>query len=216
MGAFIGLGTRLFRKVNGDWVPLSRLVSITGPGVSRDMIDSTTFDTSERFREFITGLRDGGNLSFEAEYTRATYDAMLDDFMENDPVEYMLLIAGDGTGLTFKGFVTDFPLNIPIADKTTLSSTIKVTGKVSVIENGPYLVKYHDNGATEGSVPMAQIKEHGVTLELHGNDGNLEKDGFTFEGWNTQADGEGTFYAEEADYTANADVLLYAKWEEEI
>jgi len=36
--------------------------------------------------------------------------------------------------------------------------------------------------------------------------------GKTFEGWNTNAGGTGTDYAESASYTVNANVTLYAKW----
>ncbi len=36
--------------------------------------------------------------------------------------------------------------------------------------------------------------------------------GYTFQGWNTAADGSGTAYADEAVYDFAADVTLYAQW----
>ena len=36
--------------------------------------------------------------------------------------------------------------------------------------------------------------------------------GYTFDGWNTAADGSGTSYAERALYGVDAAVTLYAKW----
>ena len=36
--------------------------------------------------------------------------------------------------------------------------------------------------------------------------------GYVFQGWNTKADGTGTEYAANANYTANADLTLFAIW----
>jgi hypothetical protein len=84
-------------------------------------------------------------------------------------------------------------------------------GTVNVVQ-AQYTVTYDANGATEGSVPSSQTKENDVPLTLESNTGSLVRDGHFFAGWNTQADGFGTDYAEGATYTANADVTLYAKW----
>ena len=75
-----------------------------------------------------------------------------------------------------------------------------------------YTVTYDGNGATSGTVPVAQTKTKEVDLTLAANSGNLQKTGYTFGGWNMQADGAGTDYAEGASYTTDADVTLYAKW----
>lgn len=78
-----------------------------------------------------------------------------------------------------------------------------------------YTVSYEGNGSTGGSVPVNQIKEHGVNLALAGNSGNLTKTGFTFGGWNTQADGLGTNFSAGAAYSGNSSITLYAKWNDE-
>ena len=75
-----------------------------------------------------------------------------------------------------------------------------------------YAVTYIANGATSGTIPAAQTKTHGVNLTLATNSGNLAKTGYTFAGWNTQIDANGTNYAVGASYTANVPVILYAKW----
>ena len=41
-------------------------------------------------------------------------------------------------------------------------------------------------------------------------------EGHTFTGWNTLADGNGTAYAANAQITLNADLTLYAQWEEDV
>ncbi len=75
-----------------------------------------------------------------------------------------------------------------------------------------YTVNYLANSANSGTAPSNQSKNHGVSVILAINIGNLTRTGFTFAGWNTQADGLGTDYPVASTYTANASVTLYAKW----
>lgn len=72
-------------------------------------------------------------------------------------------------------------------------------------------VSFDSNGGA-GTVP-AQIKEEvGKTVTLPNGDG-LSKEGFTFSGWNTKADGTGTAYVAEATYAMTAEnVTLHAQW----
>lgn len=72
-------------------------------------------------------------------------------------------------------------------------------------------VSFDSNGGA-GTVP-AQIKEEvGKTVTLPNGDG-LSKEGFTFSGWNTKADGTGTAYVAEATYAMTAEnVALHAQW----
>jgi surface protein len=88
------------------------------------------------------------------------------------------------------------------------------TGKNWTITDGglvSYPVTYNANGSTGGDVPGPQAKGHGVALTL-ATSGNLVRTGYTFAGWNTQADGLGDAYAAGASYTANVAVELFAQW----
>lgn len=76
-----------------------------------------------------------------------------------------------------------------------------------------YVVSYHANGATNGSVPTGHMKTHGVDVAVWGNTGTLVKEGYTFVGWNTQENGLGTDYAVGSPYTVDEAVILFAKWE---
>ena len=78
-----------------------------------------------------------------------------------------------------------------------------------------YLVKYNHNGAQSGIVPSEVIMVSGSEAIVQGNTGNLVKAGFTFNGWNTKADGSGTHYAVSAqikESNMSDDILLYAEW----
>ncbi|MBQ7365968.1 MAG: InlB B-repeat-containing protein, partial [Spirochaetaceae bacterium] len=75
-----------------------------------------------------------------------------------------------------------------------------------------YTVTYDKNKAGSGTAPQGQTKLAGSSLILQGNSGNLARDGYTFNGWNTSADGTGDSYQEGAAYTKDESVTLYAKW----
>jgi uncharacterized repeat protein (TIGR02543 family) len=76
-----------------------------------------------------------------------------------------------------------------------------------------FSVTYDANGGS-ASVPTDSTNYlQGQTVTVKGNPGNLVKSGFTFAGWNTQADGNGTNYTEGKTFTMGAaSVILYAKW----
>ena len=73
-------------------------------------------------------------------------------------------------------------------------------------------MSFNGNDSTGGSPPSNQTKTHGEDLTLASNSGSLVRTGYTFDGWNTAADGSGTSYAERALYGVDAAVTLYAKW----
>ncbi|GLC88056.1 InlB B-repeat-containing protein [Lysinibacillus piscis] len=79
----------------------------------------------------------------------------------------------------------------------------------------PYMISYDANEATGGTVPTdKETYGNGDSVTVLGNSGQLEKTGYTFAGWNRQANGGGTNYAAGDSLTINnADVTLYAKWE---
>lgn len=213
MSGKTGIGTIFQKKVGAVYENISDLISIAGPGTSRDSADSTTLDVDDGFREFITGLRDGGTLSFDMLFTRTGYESMLDDFNNDAPQDYGLFFAKQGEGaIQFKGLVTDLPLDIPLNDAITCSVSIKVTGGITIPDDGPYLVTYLPNGATGGVVPNPQTKLHAVSLPLRTNSGLLKLTGKTFNGWNTKADGTGTHHNVGVVYTGNAPYVLYAEW----
>ena len=86
------------------------------------------------------------------------------------------------------------------------------------VPTGPitYTVTYNANGATSGTVPTDNTAySSGATVTVLGNTGSLAKTEYTFDGWNTAADGNGTAYAEGATFNISANTTLYAQWEEQ-
>jgi uncharacterized repeat protein (TIGR02543 family) len=80
--------------------------------------------------------------------------------------------------------------------------------------SGGFTVTYDANGATGGSVPIdASGYGSSQTVTVLGNTGSLVHTGYTFVGWQTEADGSGTSYRPGGTFQMGAaNVTLYALW----
>ncbi|MFB9273906.1 InlB B-repeat-containing protein [Cohnella cellulosilytica] len=76
-----------------------------------------------------------------------------------------------------------------------------------------YKVAYNGNGATGGAAPTDGASyAAGATVTALGG-GTLTRTGYTFDGWNTAANGTGANYAPGSAFAMGAaNVTLYAKW----
>jgi predicted secreted protein len=114
------------------WTPIANVYNISGPGMSRDIIEITTYD-SEGYRDKVGGLRDGGTVTFTMNFTRAQYTLLKDDFDTDDPVDYRIVLPDtDATTMPFKGLVTELPMTIPEGDRITVDVTIEISGIPSI------------------------------------------------------------------------------------
>ena len=94
------------------------------------------------------------------------------------------------------------------------SSDLKIKDGASV---SAYLITYNANGATGGSVPIADAVASGGSHTVLGNTGSLAKTDCTFGGWNTAADGSGTTYQTDATISnITGNITLYAVWQQDV
>ncbi|MFC4599568.1 InlB B-repeat-containing protein [Cohnella hongkongensis] len=78
---------------------------------------------------------------------------------------------------------------------------------------GRYPVTYDGNGGTGGTVPAAVNHDYNSVVTVQGNTGSLTRTGYSFAGWNTEANGSGTAYGAGATFTMGTEgVTLYAQW----
>ncbi|BCY27651.1 choice-of-anchor D domain-containing protein [Flavobacterium okayamense] len=76
-----------------------------------------------------------------------------------------------------------------------------------------YSVTYDGNGNDSGSVPTdGNAYNSGDSVTVLGNTGSLGLTGYTFNGWNTAADGSGTSYVASDTFNITANTTLYAQW----
>ena len=78
------------------------------------------------------------------------------------------------------------------------------------VQTQTFTLTYNANGGT-GTTPTAATQEAGTTVTVASGSG-LSRTGFTFSGWNTQANGSGTQYAVNSNFTFTAGTTLYAQW----
>ncbi len=71
-----------------------------------------------------------------------------------------------------------------------------------------YTVTFDANGGTGTMEPQAVLSGTATAL----NTNNFTRDSYTFNGWNTAANGSGTAYTDGQSATFSADTTLYAQW----
>lgn len=105
--------------------------NINGPSISRDSIEVTHHGSIGGFREYIPGLRDGGEVSIDINWNPANathedlYEALTS--VQSGNTNYKIEFP-DATEFAFSGHVTGFEASAPIDDRLTASVTIKVSG----------------------------------------------------------------------------------------
>jgi len=77
-----------------------------------------------------------------------------------------------------------------------------------------YSIVYDGNGNIGGAVPSdGNVYAVGIKTTVLGNEGNLSKTGYVFDGWNTKPDGSGADRAIGTSFVMPAEnVVLYAQW----
>lgn len=120
-----------------SYVAMAEVISITPPSFSLDQIDVTHMQSPNRNREFISGLNDPGECSFDMNFIPGNSS---DDRI----FELMNLPTGasrarncrvsfpNGLTWSFSGEVTGYEPTVPVDDKMTATVTFKVSGAISV------------------------------------------------------------------------------------
>ena len=109
--------------------------------------------------------------------------------------------SSDGNGITYPSGVT-FSMGV---DNVTLYA--------KWIVNQTYTVIYNGNNDTGGSVPTDTTEYEESQSVIVQDKGSLVKTDYTFLGWNTSSDGNGTMYLENETFPMSGNnIILYAIW----
>jgi hypothetical protein len=132
-GAMIGYDSLMEISTDGgsSWTPIGEVFNITPPSSSVDIIDATHMQSPNRDREFILGLNDPGEASFELNFIPGS---ATDSFLLGVKGAYALVkcrITWPNAVLwTFDGLMTGYEAAAPNDDKMTATVTFKVTGSI--------------------------------------------------------------------------------------
>lgn len=124
-----GVGAVIRYNSGSGYARIAEVTNISGPNMSKDMVDVTSLSSTDGYREFIAGLRDPGTLTFTMMYVRADYNAMKTLFESDDNFSFELVLK-TGDSFEFVGSVTDLPLEVP-ETAVTCNVSIKISGKVT-------------------------------------------------------------------------------------
>ena len=116
---------------------LAQVLNISGPGITRDTIDTTDADATNDWRTRAVSYLDGGEITAEVNYDpdNATHDTTsASGFLAfaQDPRTYILSFP-DSTPetWTFSGAVTGVEPSNPHDGTSTVSFTVKVLGEIT-------------------------------------------------------------------------------------
>ena len=129
------IGHGVLFKIENDASPqvltvIGEITSVTPPNRSRDTVDATHSQSPEKWREFIAGLKDGGEASAELNFVPGSVgDLLLNAQFDSDDPSVCEIGFPDGSTFSFNGFLTGDEIGVPIDDKMTKTVTFKVTGK---------------------------------------------------------------------------------------
>ena len=133
--ARIGLGTEfhLEATAGGVLTKLGEITGITTPSVTIDEVDATSFDSEGGFREYITGLRDGGTGEFTMNYVPGSAtDTLISAAIADGAARgYMIVIPNGGAGWEVTGnlVVLSYTKDVPIDDRMTATLGVRFTGQ---------------------------------------------------------------------------------------
>lgn len=121
------------------YTTIAEVSKITPPAMKRDAQDATHTESANTYREFIKGLKDGGEVTVELNFVpdSNTTDLLIQEF-ETDLLNHARILFADGdqaasppTCSTFvmSGVITALSFEGPIDDKMTATLTFKISGK---------------------------------------------------------------------------------------
>lgn len=134
-----------FKRGDGQepesFTTIANVTSISGPSRERESIETTAHDSADQYREFVPGLKDGGEISLDLNYdpTSETIGALDDDFEDQQVRNYQIVIlpgTEDEHTWDFAGFLTSLGDEFPHDDKMTRTATVKISGKPTLTATG--------------------------------------------------------------------------------
>lgn len=135
MAGLDAFGTQLQRGDGAGsetFTAIANVTDITPPGLERETLDVTSHGSPEAWREFIGGLKDGGEVEIEINYDPREHDGLIADLNDTAPRNYKVVWPQNLGDWAFKAVMKGFEAEAPHADKLAASVTFKVSGKPTI------------------------------------------------------------------------------------
>lgn len=136
---YTGFAGTFKTEISSVYTAVAQVRDINGPNMSRDTIEVTSRDSTGQAREYLAGLLENGEVTFDLVYDpdTTTHSASASGGL------ITLLAAGTSnnfrvsfadttaTTATFAGLVTGFQPKMPLNGAQTADVTIKVSGQIT-------------------------------------------------------------------------------------
>jgi predicted secreted protein len=119
-----GHGTTLSGATTGS---IGQILSVGLPDQSVDDLDVTTMASTNKWREFIPGLKDAGSMTLQLLYEKANYNTV-QGALGAAPEEWTITLP-DGSTFVCSGYIKSSGGDSPHEDKITQSVTLKLSGE---------------------------------------------------------------------------------------
>lgn len=136
-------GTQLKRDSTGagNFVTIASVEDLSAPSRSRNMIDVSAHDSPDKYREFVKGMKDGGEVTATINYRPGenSHQALDADFEEDELRDYQIVILpGDPDEHTweFTAGISDISDEFPLDDKMAREVTFKISGRPTLTPTG--------------------------------------------------------------------------------
>lgn len=134
--AIIGRGTTFAKETSpggGTYAGFAgvEITRVGYGGFTVDVLDATHMGSPTRFREYIQGLLDAGDVTIDFAFIPQATDPLLAELTAGVSASYRVTWP-NGITWTFDGFATGFTPDATVDAKMTGSATFKITGNITV------------------------------------------------------------------------------------
>ena len=132
--AQLGYGTLFQREIDGapgTWATVTETIKAGGPQAKADMKEVSNLLSPNTYKEFIAGLRDGGEFTWEGNYIPkdAVQLKLRADLDAGTLKKWQVILPGTLGTWSFSGFVMSITPTYPLDDRASYTGAIKITGQ---------------------------------------------------------------------------------------
>jgi hypothetical protein len=139
--AILGYGTKVAIQNDASpaaYVEIEEVRAVTPPNQQTEQVEATHMQSANRTREFITGLVDPGEMTFEINWRPGNTSDQRLTALKNSGVYKLTRVTWPNTVTwTFLGAVTGLEPSTPIDDVATMTVTMRVSGTTTIVIPSP-------------------------------------------------------------------------------
>ena len=129
--AQIGWGT-LFQTADtgspSGWATLAETRSLNLPPIERDAISAAHEAMPNQYKEYLVGLKDGGEVSVALNFTFTSYQTLLNEF-SSTTIKQRRIVFPNGSTYVFNAWLTGIDTPIAVGDLISTTAKFKVSGQ---------------------------------------------------------------------------------------